>query len=210
VREFDKLHEQLIGALLTLQLADVCIPQGGIRTLLDPWPGAQAILGEEWFPLARTRQRALGVTHKSPWPRDSSDGDRFAGRSRLLEKVFPSGDVGAIVVRIRTALGNFSRASLDAEPGEAFVRLAMCLEGLLLGSSKESTTARMSEAASHDLGGSHATRDKNARSQYVHNDHLSVNNVSSLLGDSFSLVQAVLQREIRDLADPPRLIGQGE
>jgi hypothetical protein len=182
---------------------------------------------EEWFPPRRTKDRALSVAHCKPLDlndieaRSIAEHDRFAGRSKKFPTLFGTETEDAI--RIRTSLANFARAALEREPGEAFLRLAMCLEGLLVSASGDNT-ARVSEAAAHYLGGPRARREDmrklvvdlyDARSQYVHAGRLEApsprkRSHAKLLEESSSLVRELLRREIRELPDlTPEADGTG-
>lgn len=224
-RAFDTLHEQWIGALLVFDLAEADVAHPAVRSLLTPWPG-DSLSNWGWgssFPPLRTKHRVLSVAHRKPADLNDFErhalveNDRFAGRSKELRRAFCAESEDTI--RIRAAFQNFARASLDPEPGEAFLRLAMCLEGVLV-AEKGDTTARISEAAAHYLGGPHSKRGRTralvnelygARSKYVHAGRLEgENDHERLLEESFSLVRAILRREIRELPDPPPLTVEGD
>ena len=217
---FDRLHEEWIGALLVFDVAEADVADPVVRSTLTPWPG-DSLSNWGWgtsFPPLRTKQRVLSVAHRKPADLNDFErhalveNDRFAGRSKELRRAF--GAASEDTIRIRAAFRNFARASLDPEPGEAFLRLAMCLEGVLV-AEKGDTTARISEAAAHYLGGPHSKRGKTrtlvndlygARSKYVHAGRLEADHEHErLLDESFSLVRAILRREIRELPDPPPL-----
>ncbi len=229
-REFDRLHEQWIGALLVFNLAQAEPPDPDVERTLTPWPGDTGVgnvrndflPGRSLLPF-RIKQRVLSVAHRKPADLNDLErhalveNDRFAGRSKELRRAF--GAESEDTIRIRAAFRNFARASLEPEPGEAFLRLAMCLEGVLV-AEKGDTTARISEAAAHYLGGPHSKRGRTrtlvnelygARSKYVHAGRLEADHEHErLLEDSFSLVRAILRREIRELPDPPPLTVEGD
>jgi hypothetical protein len=188
-----------------------------VRSSLDPWPGAQSVFDEEWFPLLRTRERVLSVFHQLPadpagtrFLRPSPD-DRLAGYGRVLQPLFANVDDEART--IRAALANFTRASLAVDAGESALYLAMCLEGLLTKEgSKDSTTARVTEAAANYAGGRRQQREANrkcaerlyaVRSSYVHRGNIRPRSIPTLaadIGQGLHLVRDVLRRELLDFA----------
>ena len=223
---FDRLHEQWVGALLVFDLAEADVADPAVRScLMTPWPG-DSLSNWGWgssFPPLRTKQRVFSVAHRKPSDLNDFErhamveNDRFAGRSKELRRAF--GAESEDTIRIRAAFQNFARASIDPEPGEAFLRLAMCLEGLLV-AKRGDNAARVSEAAAHYVGGPRAEREKmrvlverlyEARSRYVHAGRLEPDSDHErLIEDSFSLVRAILRREVRELPDPPPATTEGD
>ena len=171
----------------------------------------------------RIKQRVLSVAHRKPADLNDLErhalveNDRFAGRSKELRRAFCAESEDTI--RIRAAFQNFARASLDPEPGEAFLRLAMCL-GWCPRCGRRETPRRASarrlrttwadpiqSAGGRELSSMTCTElDRSTFTQVGSKGIMTTTTARRKL----PLVRAILRREIRELPDPPPETVEGD
>jgi hypothetical protein len=224
-RDVERRHEQLVGGLLAIGAAQVVARPLSVLERLDPWPNRgtadwMGFSGPEVFPSFAMKSLVTGIAFQvppdlTPLEARRHPTDPLGGRGRFLRCMFSNNGEDARTTR--TALGNLARAAIETDPGEAILRLAMCLEAVLLeAGDTDNVTARLVEATAHHLGGRRNDRNRRrrlvrrlyvARSNYVHTGEVakpSEKCVSvSELREIREVVQGVLRRAMFDLAREP-------
>jgi hypothetical protein len=206
-----RLIEEVIGAMLALDLADLAMHSNVFLNLdlemktVEGEPIARTRLpparmnnvNEASFPPLRTRELSLRIVSKNPEAASRSDILLEPVRSQWLKALFASESNERLT--IRRACRQFAQAVVEPDLGELFVRCSRCLENLLTPEVSPARAVRefLADGAAGDL----AHEIRLHRGDQIHTGAIDASRLSSNdLGQrALDLVSRVIQKRIAGL-----------